>query len=451
MKPIFIILITLAWNFQVFAIACTYEHQRPQIHSEYPMLFANGRQLIGSSELEFDSILNPSTTDPSSGIWNLGVLSFMSSGFMDKTLVLKIGSAELFDYEPGSRNSKILAEYVAAHRALGDLKVAPQLHALIKHQDLLNLISSRREIQELISLRYESFDFNEHFNESQRLGIVMEELYGTSPLSRGTRSAPFMAQWCEAHVIKALDQMVEIRRRVITAGIYLEDKQLVVTPTADIYIIDMDAYRFNRDLSERVNFVPEATALISQWEQASGHIFAPELWEKYNNELRTHYSGCTLPVLSPSPDFRLQNDVICEDNSNAVESYSARQVESSDKRDLEHDLYRSNILSLLATIKSLGVQLHSTSSLTTIGIIGAGGLALRYVRALNPIGALVLGLGVSPAAAADICSYYLTSQGFDFFLSLNLQQQYDELLACPELLDLVTEIGDHIRNSSTNE
>lgn len=295
------------------AQVCNWQTQRPQADQEFRELIEIGREL--------NPLMQPmenltATTNPDlGGAYNLSVLSLEISEIL-APLVLKIGSAEPFNFVKIHRKRSYdrIIEYTAVHKSLADMQLAPQLHAIIVHEDLSHTFSQSEELQNTISLRYENPISQEVFDSEQRIGFIMEQLFNLVLLSRNQTPPPWMSQWCESHVVKALEQMIEMRKRVIEAGILLEDKQLTVNDKADVYLIDIDFYSFNGLLAARNDFMPEARELVRRWEISSGNTFNLNTWEQIFRRLNEPYSPCSRTATLPLPNFRSETPLSCDNN-----------------------------------------------------------------------------------------------------------------------------------------
>ena len=293
-----------------------FTRQRPTLFWDYKELAESGRQLSHNDSLQILTMMNPHQDTAVSGTYNLGVFSVAAKGLLfAKPVALKFSNGEVVDYGPPFKKKGKLQEYVAVHKVLGDLFVSPRIHALLEH-DAVDVLLAHPDFQSALYTRHGE-TVAEQVASSPWIGVVMDLVNDPHPLSRDVATPPIFKRWCESHVRRALDEMVEIRRRVMMAGIFLNDQQLVIDADAHVHVIDVDAYSFDETYAARTSFTDEARILLERWEQASGRGFDPELKENYFRRLQAEHPVALPPdQFPPLADWRDYSAIDCGSRPN---------------------------------------------------------------------------------------------------------------------------------------
>jgi hypothetical protein len=455
-----------------YANACSWRTQRPDARNETIELFNLGDSILDS--LFPTDNLTPSPEGAIDGFNNLSVFALGPIGTLPSA-ALKIGNTnELGFYRRGLEFvPRKMARYVAVHLSLGDMKLAPQLRAMVHQDSLISLFDSVTEFSDLMELRTASRELT--FFTGEPIGLVMDRLFRIHHLSRDRRPPHWMENWCDSHVLRALNELVEIRKRVIEAGIFLNDQQIVVNSEGHVYLIDVDDYRFNERQSIRTNFIEEAHRLLERYETSTHKVFNREVFSEFEQRLQEQFLVCSQPVLQPWVDFRNTAPINCDEEEQSdgqtltafisdeerVETFdqsgeSSLFVEAgatSFNRTEEmcyqnHNLicyynenYELRAFNITNLTQALNLLQNIDLEVTPEGFVVAGGavttvaLVVRYARSFNPFGAFLLGLGVAPAAASDYCSIYSNNEGLDYFINeLSHENQIQELRNCPEFM-----------------
>ena len=292
----------------------------PLDSSEQKLLIASGRRLAEDSSTVAIDLLNASKDFEMRGRFNEGVCRVRSSLFT-RPVVLKIAKADHFahiDNEAGlfeftgsitqGRNSSRFLEYLSVHKHLGDMGIAPKLLGVIEHAQLKKLVKQKKsKIQGLLDIA--SFSSANLLSEPH-VGLLMEEIPFPQPLSRDVPRAvfsPMLATWCEAKVIQAVKEIIEIRRRLILSGIFADDQQVVVEPNGHAYLIDLDSFKLNSNRALQTEFNDEIERLIVRWEESSNEVMDMATY----NELKAE-ANRPVTHFSPLPQGEWRANVICE-------------------------------------------------------------------------------------------------------------------------------------------
>lgn len=445
-----------------FGRTCSSSSQRPNNINDIRNLFEIGRRL--KTNITPTSILTVKGQNAFDGVNNLGVFVVegddeVLTAEQSRGAVLKFQTKQGPAQRPYDKNldrklPQKLIEYASAHLALGEIKVSPSIIALMDHGDLVDFYRASPELKRLLGFKYQGLT-EQDFSSQISLGVIMNQLKLIHPLLRRVHPPLFMMSWCEDHVRRALTQIIEIRKRVIEAGIALKDQQLVVDPDANVYLIDVDPYRFDFRAAEQTDFSNEANNLVSSWELATAKQFDRVTFDDLRQRLHQRYEACSRRVDSPWPEFREVEKVICENiadstsfayaglaqmtkvtinNPDDEPSEEAKQaLESLHKLKIFLERHRSDVAEVVM----------ASTTLTVIGLNFRRLLALS--RGLTPWGAFSVALGLSSkAAASDYCSPYEDLEELEFLFSLTASEQLQEMTVCPFLpraiLDFVSEL-----------
>ncbi len=170
-------------------------------------------------------------------------------------------------------------EYLRVHALLGEIEVVPQLVAVIEYSTLKPILP-----------KMESREF--------WIGLVMEEVPRAHALSRATPPASFLASWSESVLIRAVQQILEIRRRVLAVNVIPRDAQMVVTPDGDVWLIDVDAFRLDAMGFSNFPVTHEITKLVGDWEMATGKKFDTRSLLNYVSQAAKTIFPCELALES---------------------------------------------------------------------------------------------------------------------------------------------------------
>ena len=109
-------------------------------------------------------------------------------------------------------------------------------------------------------------------------------------------------------MVNAIRELIEIRRRVLIAGVDIIDQQFVVTPSAHSYLIDLDQARFNTS-APFLDISYEILKLVDQWQTSTGQ----QLESGIKYELLGQ-AAMPQPACESDADFKeLLADWRCED------------------------------------------------------------------------------------------------------------------------------------------
>ncbi len=209
------------------------------------------------------------------------------------------------------------------------MRVAPQLRAILEADEVSRLLQNPSVMSALYGRHGPRLEAE---LKTQWLGYAMDLLRAPHPLSRALTIPPYMGSWCEDHIVRALTEMAEIRKRVMAAGVDLNDQQLVVDPDAHVYLIDMDPYIFNPTAAAKTDFMTEALYLIEGWERISGRTLRPETRAALLSKLRSHHPVCTHSVHADTGEWRDLNPIVCGEPEKVPVSVRAT-VKSTDEED----------------------------------------------------------------------------------------------------------------------
>lgn len=330
--------ILIAWPHPAQASAYCIAHD----NSHYMQATLNGRvkavvdegeKYLQSPSINIIRLLNASTNWQERGQMNYGIFEITS--LQNEPVVLKIVNGDQFwvrnpengllmdftgelqTHDGLNVSSAAFKQYIDVHSLLGQLFVAPRLIAVLSGRSLKEAFELKWKAMKEVA---DQFEFSSNwlkkprFHGGQAVGIVMQRLPlepeqgPIHPISRPTKPHAFMAEWSPSDVLRAIYDMIEIRRRVITAGVNALDQQFVVTPSARAYLIDLDQARFNpHDPSFDISY--EMLKLIDQWEAISGQRLSRELRFELLDKASVPYAVC-----SSDADFKdMLHDWRCED------------------------------------------------------------------------------------------------------------------------------------------
>lgn len=370
---------------------CKFNEQRPSVYEEYKELMARGKE----EKYSLDTLLTTSADTAEAGAWNLGVFSVKSPNF-DHLLALKFSHPEPMDF--GARNNPRPREYVAVHKVLGDLYVAPKLRALLD-QDVAETVLKQDTFHTALFGRWAG-GVDAAKSEQRWFGVAMDRLMDPHPLSRDVAPPPVFATWCQAHVTRALQEMIEIRRRVMMAGIFLLDQQVVIDPQAHVHLIDVDAYYFHEGYSATTNLTKEAENLVSRWELATGAVYDPALKASLFAELNAKHPVCVRPLVYEKADWRDYKPVPCSEKQKAevANEEETQELAISILPALQHSYLNASWQTKLAWFTSAA---------------GAGLIARSALSRSFLIAAVMV---PSAANAQEIPGYYSSPEGLDYLL-----------------------------------
>jgi hypothetical protein len=192
-------------------------------------------------------------------------------------------------------------EYVDLHTLLGRMHVAPKLIAVIGASSLKAAARSHWAFLKEVA---EELEFDTAWIGKPRLagdqavGVVMQKLPlvpeqgPLHPLNRPLPPHPFLTHWTSGEVEKSIRDLIEIRHRVIVAGAHLIDRQFVVTPSAEAYLLDLDQARFDPEMAVKLDISTEIVEIISRWRVASGGAFEASVRDRLLHEAAKSYEVC---------------------------------------------------------------------------------------------------------------------------------------------------------------
>lgn len=372
-------------------------------HEEYEVLSSRGMRLSSDPQTIVSDILNANKNTAVSGAWNLGVLTVASSNFRPP-VALKFSNADYFAYDPLKRRRARLKQYVSVHRTLGYLRVAPQLRAILEADEVRRMLE-RPDVLSALRGRHGA-TLTQELGENW-IGFAMDLLVDPHPLSRKLPMPYYITHWCEEHIVRALREMAEIRRRVMAAGVELNDQQLVVDPDAHIHLIDVDPYIFNPETSGLTRFTEEALYLINGWERMSGRTFNPAVRQQMLSELDVAHPVCTMSAHADMGEWRDQSQIICEERQRSWET--AKSTVSSPREDDSSVAERA--ITIFPELQRRYLRQTALERVTWLTLLtGAGYAAFRF--GLGKLSIALAILAPSPLNASENKDYFLTPHGF---------------------------------------
>lgn len=352
-------------------------------------------------------ILNAHRNTAVSGAWNLGVLTVSTSEYRPP-IALKFSVAGYFDYEPSRRRKARVKQYVAVHRTLGYMRVAPQLRAILD-ADAVNRMLEHSSVLSALRLRHGGELANEI--SVGWLGFAMDLLIEPHPLSRKLPTPYYMSSWCEEHMVRALKEMAEIRKRVMAAGVELEDQQLAIDSSGHVHLLDIDPYVFNPNTSRMPDFTTEANELVDGWQRVSGKTMSPQIRMALMRELQAQQPFCTISVTSDMGEWRDRQPIVC-----AEEQEATQLVRAALKAPEEDGLSSAErAIALWPTLQHNYRSRNFWERITWLSIL-SGAVVVGRKLAFAKLAILYTLIAPSALNAQEAPGYWDSPEGMDFML-----------------------------------